>query len=402
MSLKSGKIYIRIYFQNEEEVVMIKKLRIMTPGPTPVPVDVLLEGARETLYHRNPEFLKMLENVSSDLKLVFRTNDRVFILASSGTGAMEAAVANTVNAGDKVIAVVGGKFGERWADLCKVYNANMIELDVEWGDYLKPEQIKKLLDQNPDVKVVFTTLSETSTGVVNDIKSIAEIVRKTNALLVVDAVSGILAEPLETDMWGVDMVVAGSQKAFMMPPGLSFVAVSGEKAWKRIEEVKSPRYYFDLRAYKKSYTDTPYTGAVNLVYQLSKGLDMIKAEGVENVWTRHAIFGNAVRKGVKALGLELLAKRPGNVVTAVKVPEGIDGSKFLKFCREEYGMVFSEGQSQLKGKIFRVSNLGYVDKLDIISAIATIEMAMNKFGKKVPMGEGVKAAEEVLLGDERS
>jgi len=381
---------------------MIKKLRIMTPGPTPVPVDVLLEGARETLYHRNPEFLKMLETASNDLKSVFRTNDHVFILASSGTGSMEAAVANTVNPGDKVIAVVGGKFGERWADLCKAYNANMIELDIEWGDYLRPEQIKKLLDQNPDVKVVFTTLSETSTGVVNDIKSIAEIVRKTNALLVVDAVSGILAEPLETDMWGVDMVVAGSQKAFMMPPGLAFVAVSGEKAWKRIEEVKSPRYYFDLRAYKKSYTDTPYTGAVNLVYQLNKGLEMIKSEGIENVWARHAIFGNAVRKGVKALGLELFAKKPGNVVTAVKVPEGVDGSKFLKFCREEYGMVFSEGQSQLKGKIFRVSNLGYVDKLDIISAISTIEMAMNKFGKKVPMGVGVKAAEEVLLGDERS
>ncbi len=381
---------------------MIKKLRIMTPGPTPVPVDVLLEGARETIYHRNPEFLKMLETASSDLKSVFRTNGHVFIIASSGTGSMEAAVANTVNPGDKVIAVVGGKFGERWADLCKVYNADMIELDVEWGDYLRPEQIKKLLDENPDVKVVFTTLSETSTGVVNDIKSIAEIVKKTNALLVVDAVSGILAEPLEMDLWGVDMVVAGSQKAFMMPPGLAFVAVSGEKAWKRIEEVKSPRYYFDLRAYKKSYTDTPYTGAVNLVYQLNKGLEMIKTEGIENVWTRHAIFGNAVRKGVKALGLELFAKRPGNVVTAVKVPEGVDGSKFLKFCREEYGMVFSAGQSQLKGKIFRVSNLGYVDKLDIISAISTIEMAMNKFGKKVPMGVGVKAAEEVLLGDEKS
>lgn len=381
---------------------MIKKLRIMTPGPTPVPVDVLLEGARETLYHRNPEFLKMLEMASNDLKSVFRTNGHVFILASSGTGSMEAAVANTVNPGDKVIAVVGGKFGERWADLCKAYNANMIELDIEWGDYVRPEQIKKILDQNPDVKVVFTTLSETSTGVVNDIKSIAEIVKRTNALLVVDAVSGILAEPLETDLWGVDIVVAGSQKAFMMPPGLAFVAVSGEKAWKRIEEVKSPRYYFDLRAYKKSYTDTPYTGAVNLVYQLNKGLEMIKSEGIENVWTRHAIFGNAVRKGVKALGLELFAKRPGNVVTAVKVPEGVDGSKFLKFCREEYGMVFSEGQSQLKGKIFRVSNLGYVDKLDIISAISTIEMAMNKFGKKVPMGIGVKAAEEVLLGDEKA
>ncbi len=381
---------------------MIKKLRIMTPGPTPVPVDVLLEGARETLYHRNPEFLEMLKTASNDLKSVFRTNDHVFILASSGTGSMEAAVANTVNPGDKAIAVVGGKFGERWADLCKAYSVNMIKLDVEWGDYLRPEQIKKLLDQNPDVKVVFTTLSETSTGVVNDIKSIAEVVKKTNALLVVDAVSGILAEPLETDLWGVDVVIAGSQKAFMMPPGLAFVAVSGEKAWKRIEEVKSPRYYFDLRAYKKSYTDTPYTGAVNLVYQLNKGLEMIKSEGIENVWARHAIFGNAVRKGVKALGLELFAKRPGNVVTAVKVPDEVDGSKFLKFCREEYGMVFSEGQSQLKGKIFRVSNLGYVDKLDIISAISTIEMAMNKFGKKVPMGAGVKAAEEVLLGDERS
>ncbi len=376
---------------------MIKKLRIMTPGPTPVPVDVLLEGAKETLYHRNPRFKKMLTSASEGLKKVFKTRGQVFILASSGTGAMETAVANTVSPGDKVITVVGGKFGERWAELCKAYGANMHKIDVEWGDYLRADQIEKALKENPDIKVVFTTLSETSTGVVNDIKAVAEIVKKTKAILVVDAVSGLIAEPLEMDEWGVDIAIAGSQKAFMMPPGLAFVAVNGEKAWKRIEESKSPRYYFDLRAYRDKYTDTPYTGAVNLVYQLNKSLEMIESETLEKVWERHAIFANAMRKGIQALGLELFAKKPGNVLTAVKVPNDIDGLEFLKVCREEYGMVFSGGQAKLKGKIFRVSNLGYVDKLDMISAIVTIEMAMKKMGKDVLIGSGVKAVEESLL-----
>ncbi len=376
---------------------MIKKLRIMTPGPTPVPVDVLLEGAKETLYHRNPKFKKMLAAASEGLKKVFRTNGHVFILASSGTGAMETAVANTISPGDKVVTVVGGKFGERWAELCRAYGANMHEINIEWGDYLRVEQIEKALKENPDTKVVFTTLSETSTGVVNDIKAVAEIVKNANAILVVDAVSGLIAEPLEMDKWGVDIAVAGSQKAFMMPPGLAFVAVSSEKAWKCIEEAKSPRYYFDLRAYKNKYTDTPYTGAVNLVYQLNKSLEMIESETLEMVWKRHAIFANAMRRGIQALGLELFAKKPGNVLTAVKVPNDIDGLEFLKVSREEYGMIFSGGQAQLKGKIFRVSNLGYVDRLDMVSAIATIEMTLNKMGKHVPIGSGVRAVEESLL-----
>lgn len=376
---------------------MLKKTRIMTPGPTPVPVNVLLEGAKETIAHRTPEFKKMLADASEGLKRVFRTDDHVFILSSSGTGALEAAVANTVSPGDKVITVVGGKFGERWAELCKAYGANMIEIDVEWGDYVKAEQIEKALRENPDTKVVFTTLSETSTGVVNDVEPIAKVVNKTDAILVVDAVSGLIAEPLEMKKWGVDVAVAGSQKAFMMPPGLAFVAVNGEKAWDRIEETRSPRYYFDLRAYKKKYTDTPYTGAVNLVYQLNKALEMIEKETLEKIWDRHAIFANAMRKGVQAIGLEVFSQKPGNVLTAVTVPEGIDGIEFLKVAREEYGMYFSGGQGKLVGKIFRVSNLGYVDRLDMISAIATIEMVMHKMGRHVPIGSGVKAVEEALL-----
>lgn len=380
---------------------MIKKTRIMTPGPTPVPVEVLLEGAKETIAHRTPEFKKMLKDASEKLKSVFRTDEHVFILSSSGTGALETAVANTVSPGDKVITVVGGKFGERWAELCQAYGANMVKIEVEWGELAEPMQIEKALNENPDTKVVFTTLSETSTGVVYDIKAFAEIVKKTDAILVVDAVSGLIAEPLEMAEWGVDIAVAGSQKAFMMPPGLAFVAVNGEKAWKRIEESNSPRYYFDLRAYKKKYPDTPYTGAVNLVYQLNKALDMIENEGMENIWKRHALFAEAMRNGVKAIGLELLPKKPGNVLTAVKIPEGIDGGEFLKVAREKYGMYFSGGQGKLTGKIFRASNLGYVDRLDMISAMAVIEMVLSDLGKKVPIGAGVKAVEETLIRGER-
>ncbi|WP_456400245.1 pyridoxal-phosphate-dependent aminotransferase family protein [Mesoaciditoga sp.] len=380
---------------------MIKKTRIMTPGPTPVPVEVLLEGAKETIAHRTPEFKKMLKDASEKLKSVFRTDEHVFILSSSGTGALETAVANTVSPEDKVITVVGGKFGERWAELCQAYGANMVKIEVEWGELAEPMQIEKALNENPDTKVVFTTLSETSTGVVYDIKAFAEIVKKTDAILVVDAVSGLIAEPLEMAEWGVDIAVAGSQKAFMMPPGLAFVAVNGEKAWKRIEESNSPRYYFDLRAYKKKYPDTPYTGAVNLVYQLNKALDMIENEGMENIWKRHALFAEAMRNGVKAIGLELLPKKPGNVLTAVKIPEGIDGGEFLKVAREKYGMYFSGGQGKLTGKIFRASNLGYVDRLDMISAMAVIEMVLSDLGKKVPIGAGVKAVEETLIRGER-
>ncbi len=393
-------ITLRVISKQEGYVKMIKKTRIMTPGPTPVPVEVLLEGAKETMAHRTPKFRAMLKTASEGLKDVFRTNGEVFILSSSGTGALEAAVANTVSAGDKVIAVVGGKFGERWAELCNAYGANTIEIDVEWGDWLEPSKLEDALKDNPDVKAVFATLSETSTGVVYDIKSMAEIVKKTDAVFVVDAVSGLIAEPLEMKEWGVDIAVAGSQKAFMMPPGLAFVAVQGDKAWKRIEEANSPRYYFDLRAYKKKHPDTPYTGAVNLVYQLNKALDMIKEEGMEEIWNRHAVFAQAMRDGIKAVGLEIFSKKPGNVLTAVSIPKGVDGKEFLKVASEKYGMYFSGGQGKLSGKIFRASNLGYVDRVDMISAMAVIEMTMKDLGFDLPIGAGVKAVEERLLRGE--
>ncbi len=379
---------------------MIKKTRIMTPGPTPVPVEVLLEGAKETMAHRTPKFRAMLKEASEGLKKVFRTRGEVFILSSSGTGALEAAVANTVSPSDKVVAIVGGKFGERWAELCDAYGANTIKVDVEWGDWLEPTELERILKENPDTKVVFATLSETSTGVVYDVKAMAEVVKKTNAIFVVDAVSGLIAEPLEMTDWGVDIAVAGSQKAFMMPPGLAFVAVEGEKAWKRIEETTSPRYYFDLRAYKKKHPDTPYTGAVNLVYQLNKALKMIEEEGMEEIWKRHALFAGAMRDGIKAIGLELFPKKPGNVLTAVKIPENVDGAEFLKVAREKYGMYFSGGQGKLSGKIFRASNLGYVDRVDMISAMAIVEMTLRDLGVDLPIGAGVKAVEERLLRGE--
>ncbi|PNR94828.1 alanine--glyoxylate aminotransferase family protein [Petrotoga sp. 9PWA.NaAc.5.4] len=375
---------------------MLKKNYLMTPGPTPVPVDILLEGAKDTIHHRTPQYLDIQNKALENLKYLFQTKNLVYTLVSSGTGAMEAAVANLVSKGDKVIAVNGGKFGERWCELCEAYDANLVEIDIEWGKYVRAEQIKDALEKNPDTKVVFTTLSETSTGVVNPIKEIAQIVKNTQAVLVVDAISGLLAEPLKMDEWNVDVVVCGVQKGFMMPPGLAMISLS-EKAMKLVEKSNNPRYYFDLRAYKKNYPDSPYTPAVNLMYQLLKSTDMLKEEGIENVWDRHRIMAEATRAGVQALGLELFAENPGNVLTAIKIPQGVDGGKLIKFLRDDWGVVFTGGQSQLKGKIIRIAHLGYMSKFDIITAISALEMSLEKFGFKVELGKGVKAAEEVFV-----
>jgi len=311
---------------------------------------------------------------------------------------MEAAVANLLSPGDKAIAVNAGKFGERWCDLCKAYGAELIELDVEWGKYVRSEEIKKALEENPDTKAVFTTLCETSTGVVNPIKEIAEIVNKTDAVLVVDAISGLLAEPLKMDEWNVDVVVCGVQKGFMMPPGLAMIALS-DKAMKIVEKSENARYYFDIRSYKKNYPDSPFTPPVNLIYQLVKSTNMLKEEGIENVWERHRIMSEATRAGVKALNLELFAEKPSNAVTAIKVPAGVDAGKLIKFLRDDWGIVFTGGQSQLKGKIIRIAHLGYMSKFDIIIAISALEMSLNKFGFKVELGKGVKAAEEVFVNE---
>ncbi|AEX84989.1 class V aminotransferase [Marinitoga sp. 1135] len=375
---------------------MIRKNYLLAPGPTPVPIDLLLEGAKDTIHHRTPQYLEIQKVALDGAKYIFRTENPVFILSSSGTGAMETAVANTLNPGDKAIVVVAGKFGERWMEIAKAYGIDPIVVDLEWGDYVKPETIKELLEKNPDVKAVFTTLSETSTGTVHPIKEIAEIVKDTNAIMVVDAISGMLAQPLEMDAWNLDIVVTGVQKGFMMPPGIALISVS-DKAWKVIDENKNYHYYFDLKAYKKKYPDSPYTPPVNLVYQLAKSVQMIEEEGIENVWERHRIMADATRAAVQAMGLELFAKNPGNVLTSVKVPEGVDGGKILKYLRDEEGVTFAGGQNHLKGKIIRIAHLGYMSKYDVIVGISALEMALKKFGFDVELGVGVKAAQEVFM-----
>ncbi|SHE93963.1 L-aspartate aminotransferase apoenzyme [Marinitoga hydrogenitolerans DSM 16785] len=375
---------------------MIRKNYLLAPGPTPVPIDLLLEGAKDTIHHRTPQYLEIQKIALDGAKYIFRTENPVFILSSSGTGAMEAAVANTLTPGDKAIVVVAGKFGERWMEICKAYGIEPIVVDLEWGDYVKPETIKELLEKNPDTKAVFTTLSETSTGTVHPVKEIAEVVKDTNAIIVVDAISGMLAQPLEMDNWNLDIVVTGVQKGFMMPPGIALISVS-EKAWKVIEENKNHHYYFDLKAYKKKYPDSPYTPPVNLVYQLAKSVQMIEDESIENVWERHKIMADATRAAVQAMGLELFAKRPGNVLTSIKVPDGVDGGKILKYLRDEEGVTFAGGQAHLKGKIIRIAHLGYMSKYDVIVGISALEMALKKFGFNVDLGSGVKAAQEVFM-----
>lgn len=375
---------------------MIKKNYLLAPGPTPVPSRVLLKGADDTIHHRTPQFIEIAKKAFEGLKYLFQTQNEVFILASSGTGAMETAVANLLSPGDKAIVVVAGKFGERWKEICNAFSINVVEVPVEWGDYVEPEELKKVLLEHKDAKAVFTTHSETSTGTVMNLKEIAAVVKDTDAVLVTDAVSSLLAQELRTDEWGVDVVVSGSQKGVMLPPGLAFITLS-EKAWKLVEASSSPKYYFNLKAYKKSYPDFPYTPAVNLIYQLAEAVEMIKEEGIENVWERHRILADAVRSGIKALGLELLSKKPGNVCTAVKVPEGVDGGKFTKLLRDKYGVTLAGGQAHLKGKIFRIAHLGYMSKFDMIVALSAVEMGLNELGYKVPLGKGVMAAEEVFL-----
>ncbi len=376
---------------------MLKKNYILSPGPTPVPERVLLAGAQPILHHRTPQFEKIFAEVSESIKYLFQTKNDVFIFASSGTGAMEATVANLLSKEDTAIVVVGGKFGERWEEICKAFGVNVVRIAVEWGDVVSPVQIEEAIKQHPEAKVVLTTISETSTGTVSDLEAIAEVVKDTDKILVTDAVSGLLATPLKMDEWNVNVVVAASQKGVMLPPGLAFVAID-EKAWRLVESSDLPKYYFDFKAYKKKAPkQTPYTTSVSMIFQLREAIEMIKEEGIENVWERHRILADAVRAAIKALGLELLSKSPGNIATAIKVPEGIDGLQLVKVLRDKHGAVIAGGQGKLVGKIIRIAHLGYMDKFDMITAISSLEMSLKELGYPIELGKGVRAAEEVFM-----
>ena len=376
----------------------MKKKYLLTPGPTPVPKEALDAMALPIIHHRTPEFQAILKEAIEGLKYVFQTKNDVLIFASSGTGAMEASVAGLLSPGDKAIVVRGGKFGERWEELCRAYGVIPVMIDVVWGKAVDPEIIEAGLKKDSSIKAVYTTLCETSTGVEQPIKEIAKIVSKTNAVLVVDAISGLGAVELKTDEWGVDAVVAGSQKGLMLPPGLAFMSLS-EKAWNMVETSKSPKYYFNLKAYKKviAKPDTPYTPAVSLIVGLNEALKLIKKEGLENVLARHAKLSSAIKAAAKALGLELLAPdAASNAVTAIKLPEGLDGAKLVKTMRERDGVGIAGGQAALKGKIIRIASMGYIQDTDIMAGLECLEKNLAEMGYKFEKGIGIKAAKEVL------
>lgn len=377
----------------------MKKNYLMTPGPTPVPSEALLAMAEPIIHHRTPEFMEIFKEVVADLKYIFRTQGDVLVFTSSGTGAMEAAVANLLSAGDKAITVQGGKFGERWTELCKAYGITPVVIDVEWGKAVDPKVIEERLKREPDIQAVFTTLCETSTGVLTDIKATAEITKKTNAVLVVDAISGLGAEDIKTDEWGIDCVVSGSQKGLMIPPGLAFVSLS-KKAWEKVEKSKCPKYYFDFKMSKKAMekTDTPFTPAISLVIALRQTLRMMKQEGLDVIFARHKKLAQATREAMEAMGLQLFApSAASNGVTAVKVPSGIDGEKLVKLMRDKYGVGIAGGQAELKGKVFRIAHMGFITETDILMTIAVLGMALAEMGYRREPGVGVEAAEEVLL-----
>lgn len=376
---------------------MIKKYYLLSPGPTPVPETVLSAAAEPIIHHRTPEFSKIFMEVSEGLKYIFQTEQDVFILTSSGTGAMEAAVVNTLSPGDKAITINGGKFGERWGKICRAYGVQVREFELEWGEPFTKEQLVEELKANPGTKAVFATLSETSSGTVYDIQGYGEVVARSEAILVVDGISGLGATPCPMDEWKVDVMVAGSQKSFMIPPGLAYIAFS-PKAWKFVEKSTLPKFYFDARACKKNLEKqtTPWTPAVSLIIQQKKSLDIIQSFGLEKLFEHHRILGDATRAGAEALGLELLSKNPGNILTAIKVPAGVDGVKLVKTMQGKYMAYIAGGQEPYKGKIFRIAHLGYMGGFDIITALAALEMTLSELGFDFRGGSSIAAAEAVL------
>jgi aspartate aminotransferase-like enzyme len=378
---------------------MLKRY-LLAPGPTPVPSEVLLAMAMPIIHHRSPDFLPVLDSAKKGLQWLFQTKNDVLILCSTGTGGMVGSVNNLFNREDKVLVINSGKFGERWTKICQSYGLNVEEIPIEWGYAVKPEMVEEKLKKDQDIKGVFVQASETSTGVYHDIKSLASIVKgHENTLLIVDAISALAAHDLRTDEWGIDIMVGGSQKGLMLPPGIAFVSVS-EKAWEKAKTAKLPKFYFDFKKERENLAknQTNFTSPVTLIIGLNESLKMLQAEGLENVFKRHEKLAQTTRKAVQAIGLELYAKEsPSNAVTAIMSPPGIDGQAVYKNLREKYGITAAGGQDRARGKIFRIAHLGYVDKFDVITAIAGIEMVLKGMGYPVKLGTGVAIAEELLM-----
>lgn len=377
----------------------MKKAYLLTPGPTPVPPTVLAKEALPILHHRTDEFGAIFTEVMNDLKYVFQTQHDVLLLTTSGTGAMESAVVNLLSPGDTALVATSGVFGDRWVKLLQTYGVQTVILREPDGEVAVPSKVADALKQNPAIKVVFATLTETSTGVVNDIQALGKIVSQTPAVLVVDAISGLGGQDLQMDAWNVDVVVTGSQKGLMVAPGLAMAAVS-PKAWALVQNSKMPRFYMDWVKMKKALADkgTPFTPAVSLIVSLGEALKQIKTEGLQNVLARHAWLASATRAAVQALGFSLFAKVPCNVLTSVDVAaKGIDGKQIVKRMRTDYGVSIAGGQADMKGKIIRMAHMGYMDRFDVIVGISGFEMILHELGYPVELGKGVAAAEKAFV-----
>jgi aspartate aminotransferase-like enzyme len=378
---------------------MMHKYRLMSPGPTPIPPEVSAAGALPIIHHRTPEFGEVFTRVNENLKKVFLTENDIFTYAASGTGAFEGAIQNLFSPGDKVLAVNNGNFGNRWVKMGRAFGLEVTELVYDWGAKADNDEVAQALADDPEIKAAVCVLSETSTGTVNDIEGFARATE--NVVSIVDAVSGLGACALRTDEWGVDVVVAGSQKALMTPPGLGFVSVS-ERAMRMHEESTMPRFYFDWTAAKKAYAKTPpqtaWTPAVSVIIQLDVALQQLLEEGVENVFERHTLLGRAAREGVKGMGLSLFGPDEdlNSAVTAAYVPEGIDGKQFVQMLFKEHGIQIAGGQGQVEGRIFRIGHCGYFDAYDIIATIAAAELALESLGFPLELGKGVGAAQRVF------
>ncbi|HEX7407724.1 MAG TPA: alanine--glyoxylate aminotransferase family protein [Candidatus Binatia bacterium] len=375
------------------------KSYLLAPGPTPVPSRVRLAMAQPIIHHRTPQFSRIFSAARKGLQELFQTEQDVLMLAASGSGAMEATVSNLFSPGDEVLVVNGGKFGERWMQISSALGLKVVELRVEWGKNAKVDDIRRLLDQRPAIRGVLIQASETSTTVLHPVQAIAELTRKRDVLCVVDGITAVGVLDLPMDRWGIDVLVTGSQKALMLPPGLAFIALS-ERAWKRSKEAKVPRFYFDLARERDNQAKdtTAWTPAISLIIGLRESLAMIREEGLARVFERHARMAAATRAAAAALDLQLVAAdAPSPAVTGMFTPPDVDGGKLVAYLRDRMGVTFAGGQDQLKGKIVRIGHLGYMGAFDVVTAIAALEMALLHFGHRLVLGRGVGAAQEVLM-----
>ncbi|NMA95543.1 MAG: alanine--glyoxylate aminotransferase family protein [Clostridiales bacterium] len=374
---------------------------LMTPGPTNIPYKVREAMSRPMIHHRTEEFGFYFNQMNKGLKMVFQTENPVLTLASSGTGAMEASITNVFSPGDKVLIANGGVFGDRLVKIADRFGLDVVTMDIPWGQEVTGDDIEAILssEKGEGIKGVLITHNETSTGVTNDIESIGNLLKDRDCLLIVDAISSLGGIDLQTDNWGVDIVIAGSQKAFMLPPGLAFVSVS-QRAWAAVEKSTFPKFYFDFSAYRESLekNTTPYTPAATLIIGASESLKMIKEQGLENIFARHENLAKACRAAVKALGLELFASEnaASNLITSIKSPNEIDIERVRSILNLDYDIMVAGGQQHLKGKILRIGHMGYVDGFDLIKTLSALERALIKTGYDIELGTAVSAAQAVL------